>query len=105
MIIYLLRANNERDYKAGVAYLMEKGFKWEGKELSYEDARDELGNDKRKIMLLEARHLNDYNKGKTGTIIRPTYLSKVNKLQRLFNRTEWTMQNVQTIIPQKYYNL
>lgn len=105
MIIYLLRANNEQDYKAGVAYLKAQGFEWEGKELTYEGARDELGNDKRKVMLLEGKHLNDTQGGNTGAVIRPTYLSKVNKLKRLFNEPEWTMKNVQTIIPLKYYNL
>ena len=106
MIIYLLRANNERDYNAMVTYLKDKGYTWKNdKELTYKDARDELGNDNRKVMLLQGSHVNDYQGGNTGAFITVTYLSRVNKLKSLLNEPTWTMDNVQTIIPLEYYNV
>ncbi|UMO76783.1 hypothetical protein [Enterococcus phage phiSHEF13] len=106
MIMYLLRANQETDYNAMVAYLKDKGYTWkDGKELTYEQAQAELGNDKRKVMLLQGSHVNDYQGGNTGAFITVTYLSKVNKLKSLLNEPAWTMDNVQTIIPLEYYNI
>ena len=104
--MYLLRANQETDYNAMVAYLKDKGYTWkEGKELTYKEARESLGNDKRKIMLLQGAHVNNYQEGNTGAFITVTYLSKVNKLKSLLNEPTWTMDNVQTIIPLEYYNI
>ena len=106
MIMYLLRANQESDYNAMVAYLKDKGYTWkDGKELTYKEARESLGNDKRKVMLLQGSHVNDYQGGTTGAYISVTYLSKVNKLKSLLNQPTWTMDNVQTIIPLEYYNI
>lgn len=106
MIMYLLRANQETDYNAMVAYLKDKGYTWkDGKELTYKEARKSLGNDKRKVMLLQGSHVNDYQGGNTGALISVTYLSKVNKLLSLLNQPTWTMDNVQTIIPLEYYNI
>lgn len=106
MIMYLLRANQESDYNAMVAYLKDKGYTWKnGKELTYKEARESLGNDKRKVMLLQGSHVNDYQGGNTGASITVTYLSKVNKLKSLLNEPTWTMDNVQTIIPLEYYNI
>lgn len=106
MIMHLLRANQETDYNAMVAYLEDKGYTWKnGKELTYKEARESLGNDKRKVMLLQGSHVNDYQGGNTGAFITVTYLSKVNKLKSLLNEPTWTMDNVQTIIPLEYYNL
>lgn len=104
--MYLLRANQETDYNAMVAYLKDKGYTWkDGKELTYKEARESLGNDKRKVMLLQGSHVNDYQGGNTGACITVTYLSKVNKLLSLLNQPAWTMDNVQTIIPLEYYNI
>ena len=106
MIMYLLRANQETDYNAMVAYLKDKGYTWkDNKELTYKEARESLGNDKRKVMLLQGAHVNDYHGGNTGAYISVTYLSKVNKLLSLLNQPTWTMDNVQTIIPLEYYNI
>lgn len=105
MIMYLLRANQESDYNAMVKYLKDKGFNWKDTELTYEQAQAELGNDKRKVMLLQGSHVNDYQGGNTGAFITVTYLSKVNKLKSLLNEPAWTMDNVQTIIPLEYYNI
>lgn len=106
MIIYLLRANQETDYNAMVAYLKDKGYTWkDGKELTYKEAKESLGNDKRKVMLLQGSHVNDYQGGNTGAFITVTYLAKVNKLKSLLNEPTWTMDNVQTIIPLEYYNI
>lgn len=106
MIMYLLRANQEVDYNAMVAYLKDKGYTWkDGKELTYKEARESLGNDKRKVVLLQGSHVNDYQGGNTGAFITVTYLAKVNKLLSLLNEPTWTMNNVQTIIPLEYYNL
>lgn len=106
MIMYLLRANQETDYNAMVAYLKDKGYAWkDGKELTYKEARESLGNDKRKVMLLQGSHVNDYQGGNTGTFITVTYLAKVNKLLTLLKQPTWTMDNVQTIIPLEYYNI
>ena len=106
MIMYLLRANQESDYNVMVAYLKDKGYTWkDGKELTYKEARESLGNDKRKVMLLQGSHVNDYQGGNIGAFITVTYLSKVNKLKSLLNEPAWTMDNVQTIIPLEYYNI
>ncbi|QNL29363.1 hypothetical protein iF6_191 [Enterococcus phage iF6] len=106
MIMYLLRANQESDYNAMVAYLKDKGYTWkDGKELTYKEAKESLGNDKRKVMLLQGSHVNDYQGGNTGAFITVTCLSKVNKLKSLLNQPAWTMDNVQTIIPLEYYNI
>lgn len=89
-----------------VAYLKDKGYAWkDGKELTYKEARESLGNDKRKVMLLQGSHVNDYQGGNTGTFITVTYLAKVNKLLTLLKQPTWTMDNVQTIIPLEYYNI
>lgn len=104
MIMYLLRANQESDYNAMVAYLKDKGYTWkDGKELSYMEARESLGNDKRKVMLLQGSHVNDYQGGNTGAFITVTCLSKVNRLLSILGEKEWTMKNVQTVIPLEYY--
>lgn len=103
MIIYLLRANQETDYNAMVKYLKDKGFNWKDTELTYEQAQAELGNDKRKVMLLQGSHVNDYHGGNTGAFITVTCLSKVNSLLSILGEKEWTMKNVQTVIPLEYY--
>lgn len=104
--MYLLRVDTEQDYNAMVSYLKAKGFIWrEGEELTYTDARESLGNDKRKVMLLQGSHVNDYQGGNTGAFITVTYLAKVNKLLSLLNEPTWTMDNVQTVIPLEYYNV
>ena len=97
--IYLLRANNEMAYNAMVLFLKEKGFNFKDNELSYEQAREEIGNDNRTVMLLRGMH----NGVSHEQEIQVTYLSKFNRMQAILGNKSWTMKNVQTFIPLDYY--
>lgn len=97
---YLLRVNDERDFNAMVAYLKAKGYEWIAGDITYKEAKETYFKDSRRVMLLRGM----YNGTTKKNEIQLTYLAQLNSLMSILGLPQWTMNQVQTVIPIEFYS-